>query len=89
MDTLRQHANEGKAAEGGFKAITWNACVTAIRPYYKGLTHNTHSFDGPLGLPTSMTPGSYGLREWQARRSLMIRSCFPPRNAGSTRAMPV
>ena len=29
---------DGKAAEaeGGFKAVTWNACVDAIRPYYKG-----------------------------------------------------
>jgi hypothetical protein len=36
MDTLRQHALEGKAAEGGFKAITWNACTNAIRPHYCG-----------------------------------------------------
>jgi hypothetical protein len=36
MNTLRQHALEGKAAEGGFKAVTWNACVAAVKPHYKG-----------------------------------------------------
>ena len=36
MDTLRQHALEGKAAEGGFKSVTWNACVNAVKPHYKG-----------------------------------------------------
>ena len=36
MDTLRQHALEGKATEGGFKSVTWNACVNAVKPHYKG-----------------------------------------------------
>jgi hypothetical protein len=36
MDTLRRHSLDGKAAKGGFKASTWNACVNIIRPHYHG-----------------------------------------------------
>jgi hypothetical protein len=39
MDTLQKHVLEGQAAEGGFKAVTWNACVKAITPYYRGEGH--------------------------------------------------